>query len=220
MTIDVNGVTLYYEVWGEGRPLIMVHGNGEDHSIFYEAAEILSQHFTCYLIDSRGHGQSSPVDRLDYRDMAGDIIDLVWALNLEGAVYYGFSDGGIIGLIAAIFEPELFDTLIVSGANLNPRGVRAGFFWSLKRETRTNRDPKLLLMLYQPHISRDDLSRIRARTLVLAGEHDLIREKHTKQIARWIPGAELWILPDEDHGSYITHSPKIAELILDFTNED
>ena len=70
MKVAVNEVELYYEVVGSGQPLIMLHGNGEDHTIFDKAAAILSEHFTCYLLDSRGHGQSSPVEDLSYRVMA------------------------------------------------------------------------------------------------------------------------------------------------------
>ena len=61
MIASVNGINLYYEVRGNGRPLILLHGNGEDHTIFEEAAEVLSKSFACYLIDSRGHGKSTPV---------------------------------------------------------------------------------------------------------------------------------------------------------------
>ena len=66
MYIGVNGIQLYYEKTGHGRPLIMVHGNSEDHTIFKEAVEVLKEHFTCYTPDSRGHGQSSPCRELHY----------------------------------------------------------------------------------------------------------------------------------------------------------
>ena len=65
MKVSVNGVEIYYEQTGSGRPLIMVHGNGEDHTIFDKAANVLKDSFTCYLVDSRGHGQSSAVDVLE-----------------------------------------------------------------------------------------------------------------------------------------------------------
>lgn len=216
MTVQVNGVTLYYEVAGRGAPLLLVHGNGEDHTIFAEAARVLQAHFTCYLLDSRGHGQSSAVQTLDYEQMADDVLAFAQALGMERLHFYGFSDGGIIGLIAAAKAPALFETLIVSGANLDPRGVKDSVYYLLKLCTRFSCSPKLRLMLEQPHITDADLHKIRARTLVLAGSKDLIKEAHTRRIARNIPGAALKLLPGESHGSYIVHSEKIAQLILEF----
>ena len=102
MVIGVNGIQLYYTKTGQGRPLIMVHGNGEDHTIFDEAVGVLKEHFTCYCIDSRGHGQSSPCKELHYKDMAEDMIAFLTELDLIDAAFYGFSDGGIVALLAAM----------------------------------------------------------------------------------------------------------------------
>lgn len=215
MTIYVNGVDLFYEKTGEGRPLIMVHGNGEDHGIFDEAADVLKDKFACYLVDSRGHGKSTPVGELHYRDMADDMIAFMEALDLQDVLFYGFSDGGIIGLMAASKCKRISD-LIISGANLNPKGVK----WSLRVVFHVmyavKKDPKVRLMLTEPDIRGEELAGIPARTLVLAGSRDLVSEKQTKQIAAGIPGAELRILEGEDHGSYIVHNRKIGEIIRDF----
>ena len=83
MKISVNGVELNYEVVGSGNPLIMVHGNSEDHTIFTEAAEVLKDHYTCYLVDTRSHGKSSKVKRLHYRDMAQDYMEFIKAQASE-----------------------------------------------------------------------------------------------------------------------------------------
>lgn len=216
MEVQVNGITLFYEAVGSGEPLILVHGNGEDHTIFNEAAAVLAGRFTCYLPDSRGHGRSTPVETLDYGRMADDVLAFADALGLDTFSFYGFSDGGIIGLLLAIKAPERVSRLIVSGANLDPRGVKNAVYRILWLITRVVKDPKLRLMVEQPHITDGELHRIRARTLVLAGQKDLIREEHTRRIARNIPGAQLNILPGEDHGSYIVHKTRVAELILDF----
>ena len=68
MYIDVNNTRLYYEIIGKGDPLILLHGNGEDHHIFDSAVTILKDYFTCYCIDSRGHGQSMPIEKYDYQE--------------------------------------------------------------------------------------------------------------------------------------------------------
>ena len=122
MVIGVNGIQLYYTKTGQGRPLIMVHGNGEDHTIFDEAVGVLKEHFTCYCIDSRGHGQSSPCKELHYKDMAEDMIAFLTELDLIDAAFYGFSDGGIVALLAAM-ECSRITNLVVSGANITTKGT-------------------------------------------------------------------------------------------------
>ena len=215
MIAKVNGVELYYEKTGQGRPLLLVHGNGEDHSIFNEAVAELKGEFCCYAVDSRGHGRSTRVPTLHYEDMADDMIALAEALDLRDAVFYGFSDGGIIGLLAAS-RCERIKTLIVSGANLSPKGVKRWLRLLVWGMNKLRPDDKLALMLREPNISDETLRAIRARTLVLAGSGDLILPEETRHIADTVPGAEMRILKGEDHGSYIVHSTKIAALIRDF----
>ena len=215
MTEFVNGIDLFYTKTGEGRPLIMVHGNGEDHTIFDEAAEVLKDRFTCYCPDTRGHGQSTPVGELHYADMADDMIGLMEALDLNDVVFYGFSDGGIVGLLAAA-KCSRITALIVSGANLNPKGVKQPLRLMFRWMYLLKKDPKIRLMIREPDIRDEELAGIRAKTLVLAGSKDLIVEKQTRHIAETVPGAELRILEGEDHGSYIVHNRRIGEIIRDF----
>ncbi len=219
MIACVNGIRLFYEKTGQGRPLVMVHGNGEDHTIFDEAVAELSESFTCYCVDSRCHGQSSETGELHYTDMAADMRAFLEALELRDAVFYGFSDGGIVALLAAAGN-ERVTTLITSGANTSPRGVKLSLRLAIAWGYLRTRDKKLRLMLREPQISDRTLASIRARTLVLAGEGDLIPEKETRHIAAAVPGARLKLLPGEDHGSYIVHSSKIAGLIKDFVQEE
>ncbi len=219
MIAKVNGVELFYEKTGQGRPLLLVHGNGEDHSIFNEAVSVLREDFCCYAVDSRGHGRSSRVRTLHYEDMAADMVALIEALDLRDVIFYGFSDGGIVGLLAASRCGRI-TTLITSGANLSPKGVSRKLRLALWVMNRLRPDDKLALMLREPDISDDTLRAIRARTLVLAGSGDLILPEETRHIAAAVPGAQLRILQGEDHGSYIVHSTKIAGLIRDFSLQE
>ena len=212
MYITVNGVNLYYETVGNGTPLIMVHGNGEDHSIFYEAAAVLKDRFCCYLIDSRDHGKSTKVSTLNYED----IVRLIMKLGLEKPVFYGFSDGGIIGLLIASKYPDLLDRMIISGANMDPDGVVSRIKYRFRIMLLFKNDPKIRMMMEQPQITERDLRKITIPVFVLAGSRDLIRESHTRRIARGIKGSKLRILIGEDHGRYIVHNTRIAYLILDF----
>ncbi len=215
MITHVNGIDLYWERTGEGRPVILLHGNGEDHTIFDEAAALLSNDFTCICPDSRGHGQSSPADVLHYDDMASDMIGLMESLDLHDVLFYGFSDGGIVGLLSAA-RCDRISTLIASGANLSPKGVRLRLRLLLRLMYLVRKDPKIALMLREPDIGDDLLRSIRADTLVLAGSRDLIVEAETRRIAGTIPGARLRILPGEGHGTYIIHQTAIGEIIRDF----
>ncbi len=218
MYIHVNNVNLFYEKTGEGRPLVMVHGNGEDHTIFNEAVRVLKEYYTCYCVDSRGHGYSMSADELHYADMAEDMTAFLEKLDLQDVTFYGFSDGGIIGLLAAA-RTDRIRTLIVSGANLTPQGVKTPLRLLLRGMRLVKKDPKIELMLREPHIGDAELKKITAKTLVLAGSKDLVVERETRHIAETIPGAELEILLGEGHGSYIVHKEKIAEIILRFTSD-
>ena len=216
MFCEVNGIQLFYEVKGSGRPLLMVHGNSEDHTIFEEAGEMLKDHFTVYLIDSRDHGQSTKVDELHYEQMADDYVAFMDELDLKDVVFYGFSDGGIIGLLAAM-KTKRITRLITSGANVTPEGVKNSLKLLVKVFYFFKKDPKFAMILNEPHISTESLKQIKVPTTVIAGEKDMVKEEETRLIAENVPGAKLLILPKEGHGSYIVHNTKIAEIILEET---
>ena len=219
MFVKVNDVKLYYEVTGQGRPFILVHGNGEDHTIFDKLTAQLAPHYTVYALDSRSHGKSDRVPVLRYSEMADDVAAFIQALGLKKPLYYGFSDGGIIGLILAGRYQGLLEKLVVSGANTTPEAVKPWVRRAMKLMNRLRPDPLLELMITQPHITPAQLKRIDVPTLVLAGEKDLISEEHTRAIAAAIPGARLLILPGETHGSYVVHSDKLYAAMQSFIED-
>jgi pimeloyl-ACP methyl ester carboxylesterase len=209
-------VTLYYEKTGKGRPIILLHGNGESHKIFDKLIPQLSESHTVYAIDSRGHGKSTRVKTLDYNIMAEDTVEFIRMLNIEKPVLYGFSDGGILGLIIAYKYPELLSKLIISGANIHPDGLKITYVKLFRLIYLITRSSKYLLMLTQPNISDEDLSRIRTQTYVLAGSNDMIEEEHTRHISECIPKSTVKILEGENHMSYVIHSPKLYGIIKPF----
>ena len=162
MFIGVNGIQLYYEKTGQGRPLIMVHGNGEDHTIFGEAVAVLKEKFTCYTVDSRGHGQSSPCKELHYKDMAQDMIAFMTELGLEDVAFYGFSDGGIVALLAAMTCSRITN-LVVSGANITTKGTKLWFRIYLDVVSIRKKDPLIELMKKEPSITTTELSKIKVK---------------------------------------------------------
>lgn len=214
MFIKVNGVRLFYEKMGSGPAMIMVHGNEEDHRIFDNASELLKKHYTLYLVDSRGHGQSDRAQAYFYQDMADDMAAFILQLELRDVTYVGSSDGAIVGMLLAISHPEMISQLVLAGANTKPDGVIPEVYAQMKDIYRKTRNPLVKMMLEQPHIANRELKQIKARTLVLAGSDDLIRLDHIRNIARMIPNSKLMILPGEDHSSYIIHNDLIAKIIL------
>ncbi len=210
---------MYYEKCGCGRPLIMLHGNGESHAIFDKAIPLLMQRFTVYALDSRGHGESAPVNCYHYDDMAEDVRCFIEALALAKPVLYGFSDGGIIGLLLAARYPALLSGLIVSGANTSPAGIRERWLRAVASEPGAMQDPKTVLMLREPDITPEMLHGITVPTLVLAGGRDMVKRSDTRFIAQNIRGSSMRILPFCTHGGYIVHRKKIAKLILRFASQ-
>ncbi len=215
MYVESDGIRLYYEKTGDGPPLIMLHGNGETHHIFDEAVRDLREHFTVYSVDTRGHGQSSPVTEYHYDAMAQDIYHFITELGIQRPMLYGFSDGGIVGLLLSIRHPGLLSQLVASGANTEPSGVKKHWLLLFRIIYAVSRSPQMKLMLTQPHITPAELRTITTPTLLTAGRRDMISEHHTRMIHEAIPDSELFIVHGATHSSYIVHSNEIAALLLD-----
>lgn len=220
MYLKVNGVNLYYDQTGQGEPLVLLHGNGEDHRIFDELVRELSHRFTVYRLDSRGHGKSERVKTIFYDRMAEDTAAFIRELGLERPALYGFSDGGITGLLLAIRYPELLSKLAVSGANLCPEGLKGRCLTLFRISGFFTRSPLTRMMLTEPHIPLNELERVAVPVLVLAGARDIVREAHTREIAAHIPNSRLEILAHETHSSYVVHTPRLAEWLVPFLKED
>ena len=212
-------ITLHYEIYGNGYPLIMLHGNGEDITIFSKAIEKLESAFTIYAIDTRGHGKSSPIHEYHYSDMADDLYAFITELGIGRPAIFGFSDGGIAALLLEIKHPGTAGSLIVSGANTTPRALKLWFRISAWNAFQRTRNKLIDLMLSGPHISKEELQSIEVPVLVTAGERDLVKRSDTEAIASSIPDSTLMILPGEDHQSYIVHSDKIARIIIEAADE-
>jgi pimeloyl-ACP methyl ester carboxylesterase len=219
MNIKINDIDLWYEKRGSGQSFILLHGNGESHEIFDMLIEELSKNFTVYAIDSRDHGKSTKINKLSYKMMVEDVFSFINELKIEKPILYGFSDGGIVGLLLASDYPDLLSRLIVSGANTNPDGVKKPWSIIFKILYLIFRQDKFRMMVEEPDISREDLKKINIPVLVLAGEKDLIKEKNTKFIAENISDSTLKILEKENHMSYVVHSPKLYKIIEPFIND-
>jgi pimeloyl-ACP methyl ester carboxylesterase len=213
-TFSHDGVRLYYEVYGTGEPLLLVHGNGG--SIADLGAQIghFRKRYKVIAMDSRDHGKSGDsADRITYEKMTDDLAALLDHLH-SGPVYVlGWSDGGIEALLLAIRHPGKVKKIAAMAANLKP-GEEAiypeviammtsmmGSMPAAARETpQGRRESKVMQMMFdEPHIDPRALAAISAPTLVLAGDHDVIRDEHTLEIYHHIPNSQLCVFPNATH---------------------
>lgn len=220
----------HYIEKGEGFPLIMLHGNGEDCSYFEHQMVPLAQHFMVIAIDTRGHGQT-PRGEAPFciRQFAQDLLEFMDEHDIEKAHILGFSDGGNIAMVFALAHPERVEKLILNGANLNAKGVKPSVQIPIEIGYRiakmfANKSPKakqnaelLGLMVNDPNVNPEELSQIKSPTLVIVGNKDMIKESHTRLIASSIPNAELSVIPGNHfiaNKNPDTFNNKVLEFLL------
>lgn len=197
-------IELFYEEMGSGEPLILLHGNSEDHTIFDNVAKHFAKQYHVIAIDTRGHGKSPLGDEpFSLYQFAEDLNEFMNEQKIEKANILGFSDGGNIALIFASEYPEKVIKLIANGANTKPSGIKPlvhlamllrYMLYSVAAAFSGKFELKKALyyiMLHEPHITKEELEQITAPTLVLVGTEDLIRESESKYIKKSIPNSEI-----------------------------
>ena len=196
---------------GQGEPLILLHGNGENCDYFVGQIDVFAQDYHVYALDTRGHGKTPRGEApFTIRQFADDLLVFLDAHGIDKAHILGFSDGGNIAMIFAMKYPERVLRLILDGANLDAKGVKpsiqipieigyrfAKLFAKKSAEARQHAE-MLGLMVNDPNVRPEELSAIKAKTLVIAGNKDMIKETQTRLIASSIPDAQLVIL-EGDH---------------------
>jgi len=220
MHFEVNGIELYYKETGQGDPFVLLHGNGENHKIFRALEKLLSKKYRVYAIDSRDHGESTRVKGLDYETMMEDVAGFIRGKGIQDPMLFGFSDGGIIGLLLAIRHPGLISRLIVGGANTHPAEIKMIYTIGFRILHFFSRNQKHKMMLAQPDITKAELNSITVPTLVIAGSNDVVKGDHTAYIAENIPGSALVILEGETHSSYVREGKKLYDTIERFLDGD
>lgn len=204
-------ISLHFVEQGGGKPLILLHGNGEDGSYFKHQINCFSADYRVIAIDTRGHGQSPRGEKpFTIVQFAEDLHDFMDEKGIAKAILLGFSDGGNIALTFALKYPERVERMIVDGANLFPRGVKPLYQWPIeigyriaklfaKKSDKAKQNAEMLgLMVNEPHIDPVELARLTLPVLVVAGTKDIIKESHTRLIHKSLPNAQLAIL-DGDH---------------------
>ena len=236
---DLRGIKMYYEIHGKGPPLILLHGGAGDGRQFSKQVPFFEGTYKLIVPDACAQGRTT--DRpgpLSYHAMAEDVVALMDRLHVTKARVMGWSDGGNVGLDLAIHHPDRISHLVTFGANFSPDGANAqdrawadtataaAFGPDMKKGYQAispNRDHyeeamNKIIQLWktQPNFTTEELGRIRAKTMIVAGEFDLVRREHTEALAKAIPGAKLWIVPGANHGVMIDKADQVNPAVADF----
>jgi pimeloyl-ACP methyl ester carboxylesterase len=213
-TFTHDGVRLYYEVYGSGDPLLVVHGNGGSIADMAAQIDFFRKSYKVIAMDSRDQGRSGDSQgKLTYEKMTDDLAALLDHLKIKQADVLGWSDGGIEALLLALRHPAKVKKIAVMGAALNPteeavypeviglvKSTIAAMPDSVRVTPQGQREVKVTQMLLdEPHIPMNALERIAAPTLVMAGDHDLIRDEHTIEIYHHVRQSQLAIFPNATH---------------------
>lgn len=217
---DIRGIRMYTETYGSGKPLLFIHGNGGSMNNFIYQIPFFSKSYKVILADSRAHGKSiDKGDSLSYEMMADDYAALLDAMKIDSAFVVGWSDGGINGLLLAIRHPKKVGKLAITGANLSPDStdvfpevmdIVAPSYKSVRNKKGLTDQEKTTfkltrLLMEEPRIPYTALHKIQSPTLVIGGDHDVIREEHTLKIFQHLPKAYLWIVPNSGHATAIVY---------------
>ena len=228
--VDTRGFKMYYEITGEGDPLLFIHGNGGSFMDFTHQIPFFKQHYKLILIDSRAQGKSTDLsDSLSYEMMADDLNALLDSLHFDSCYVIGWSDGGINGLLLAMRHPDKVKKLAITGANLWPDSTAVDPFAinQVKRvrdsiavfpDTGTFHHVNKLFRLLgdEPHITTEQLKQVQCPTLVMGGDHDVILTNHTVLIANSIPKSYCYIFPNSGHGTLIRYKDEFNNKVLEF----
>jgi len=222
----VNGLNMYYEIHGDGLPLVLIHGGGSTiQTSFGKILPLLAEHYKVIAVELQAHGHTSDRDSAEsFEQDANDVAALLSYLKINKANILGFSNGGHTTMQIGISHPEIVNKLIIVSAFYKRDGAIKGFFEGMQQATLENM-PELLKIYYlqinndqkglQTMFNKDkermlhfkdwkdeDLASIKNPSLIIAGDKDVVTTEHAVKMSRIIPNAQLMILPGT-HGSFI-----------------
>jgi pimeloyl-ACP methyl ester carboxylesterase len=223
----INGLKMYYEFHGGGRPLVLIHGGGSTiESTFGRILPELAKTHQVIAVELQAHGHTLDIDRpLSFEQDADDVAALLNQLHIKNADIMGFSNGGTTALQIAIRHPERVNRLVLASATYKRDGLPPGFFEGMQHASleksmprllkdaylKANPDPKGLQVMFNRDVARmmafkdiNDaaIKAIQAPTLVINGDADVVQPEHALELWRTLPHAKLAILPGA-HGEYI-----------------
>lgn len=223
---NVNGIKLYYEIYGKGQPLLVLHGNGGSIENAYSFYPDLTKHYKVIAIDSRAQGNSTDTDQpLTYDVMASDINELLNQLQIDSTYIWGQSDGAILGILLAKDYPKKVKKVLAFGSNMQPDSS-AIFNWdiiTMQHICRDSKNPKVIklnrMMLDYPNVPYSDLKKIKAPVLIMQGDRDVIRPEHSVKLFQNIPNSQLCILPGATHSASVEKQKMFLNILHDFFDQ-
>jgi pimeloyl-ACP methyl ester carboxylesterase len=235
--ITIHGAKIYYEEYGEGEPLLLIHGNNGSIKSMENQIEYFKKKYRIIIADNRGQGKSElKTDSLTYVQITEDWEGLVNHLKLDSINIVGYSDGGIIGLKMGISGKSKIKKIVAMGANLRPDST-AVHSWAIKHDLKSMKmitskikekdttqnwelqKQLLQILLVQPNIQTKDLSKIKAKVLIMAGDEDITKNKHSLEMYENIPNAQLCIMPGETHYTPESNPKLFNEIVNRFLSE-
>jgi len=245
--VQLGELKLYYESYGEGEPLLLIHGGLGSIEDFKNNITDLSKHFNVIAVDSRDYGRSNnPSNTLSYQQMAIDMNNFLTAIGIDKAHVFGFSDGGVIGLYMAAKFPNKVLKVATSGANYLVDGLKSTDFANYRMTKERVKKDKLWqefrsryqalsstpehfdehiqkirkMWLRNPYIPKEDFIRISAPVFLLYGDKDSIKLEHGLEMFRLLnpQTTQLTILPNANHLVYSNQSDLVNPLLIKFFN--
>jgi pimeloyl-ACP methyl ester carboxylesterase len=223
---SVNGLTMYYEIVGHGRPLVLIHGGGSTIATNWSAIlPLLVPNYQVIAVELQAHGHTSDRDKPEtFEQDADDVAALLQQLKIEKASFFGFSNGANTTLQIGMRHPQLADKLIIASAFYKREGMNP-WFWDFMRDAKLENmpqplkdaylaithNPAGLQVMHDKDVERmrsfkdwneDDLRKIQAPSLVIAADGDVMSPEHTVALYRLLPKGRLAIFPGM-HGEYL-----------------
>ena len=223
---QVNGLKMYYEIHGDGTPLVLIHGGGSTiQTSFGKILPLLAPHYKVVAVELQAHGHTNDRDSAEsFEQDANDVAALLSYLKIDKAHFLGFSNGGHTSMQIGISHPEIVNKLIIISAFYKRDGAIKGFFEGMQQATlenmpallktyylQINNDQKGLQTMFNKDRERmvnfkdwkdEDLASIKNPSLIIAGDKDVVTREHAVKMSHIIPNAQLMILPGT-HGSFI-----------------
>lgn len=242
--VDIGPVHMWYETRGTGEPLVLLHGGLDTNASWGAQLDPLAAHFRVVAPERRGHGHTPDVEGpLSYRAMTDDLARFVDKAIGAPVHVVGWSDGAIVGVMLALARPDLVRKLVLIGVNVDVAAYVPQFaevarlpadspefhpfravyeavspdgpeHWPVVFEKVTS------MWRAEPQLPLADLGAVRARTLVMVGDDDVISLEHTVAVYRAIPDAELAVIPGASHVAAMEKPDLVNTILLDFLRRD
>lgn len=239
--VDAGGLRTYYEAEGTGEPLVLLHGGLTTIETFGGLTPMLAQEYRVYLPERRAHGRTPDVaGPITYEVMAQDTIAFMAAVGLPSAHLVGWSDGAVVGLLVALYRPDLVRRLVLIGQQVNPQGLPPEVIEMMKLDKMPDMLPPMLKQMYaavspdgpdhwdvviekmwqmmrtEPNIDLAELAKVLVPTLVIVADHDFPTVEHAAAMQRSLPDSQLAVVPGATHGLPMEKPGVVSRLVLAF----